>query len=869
MPNNNFIERCRISYQGEVISDEPLMRDVWDFLMNDDERVATVLSTGSKCFDIVATVVAILKMIKLNKVSNDDIMNSLREGDMVIMRFPNGYQTRRVWLGIETVDGEEVIKTMEDINNKNASPSISTILKRDFKGTIRPYNGESKDTGSKGIRQEVTGREAFLARLLGVSKEEVPACFEVVLAVVTDNERFRDIIDNVEIYYDGNEKVKLTDLVPFARLTMNGEESQYGKNVAKDRPVVVFTERISNIREVMFDNKEREFGILILKEPYENEGFSELASIMGANWVKFMKIVVQIESALGEYLVKMDKNIRIYPCTKNKLKNFQNPARSNNMVNELYGEIQSIIDNKVIVKQVDGGVDEEEYDRIYRQIRGLDSQDGRIEDFKKYALSLMKLFNTACFNLETFEMLLQAGQINTKTVSPLERIRRMRELATSISDETCELITEEVEVICERLFERNPKQEELLNTLEQYGTDKNILIVVSKAFYIDIMKQIIDSNDYPNVHFTTVGKYRPNIYCDVVIAMSSIAERKFDPLRCKVASGVVLLIYKNEQRYYNAARKRNDAWLKRIELRMENGKVTREEMEQIENEEKHAREVLESFSNFDQMLNEIERQEIIRGIGRVDDDTNRDGDGNETEVKYVGIFSTEEKIFFTDYYTAVVFDEELGEVKEKSVEDLASGDTIMFLKNDKYTQNIVDFVFLDLKQNQRMPQVVLDAYEKSRYWKKVLRDYREQNKISFTELRKRISDEGVELSTVAIMSWLMNDSRIVGPRKAGTMEAIARVTRDKMLLEDANSYYEACGVVRGERIKIRHLIERAMKDKMSGNVPSPGSIEEMIYMNVDKMVELMELNEIIKLDKPLSIKSYLANKPIKEKKMEE
>ena len=61
-----------------------------------------------------------------------------------------------------------------------------------------------------------------------------------------------------------------------------------------------------------------------------------------------------------------------------------------------------------------------------------------------------------------------------------------------------------------------------------------------------------------------------------------------------------------------------------------------------------------------------------------------------SEVKHVGTFVSGEQIFFSKYYSAVVFDSMAGNVIEKSPEQLRPGDVLVFVKRDDYTKNIVD-----------------------------------------------------------------------------------------------------------------------------------------------------------------------------------
>ena len=123
---------------------------------------------------------------------------------------------------------------------------------------------------------------------------------------------------------------------------------------------------------------------------------------------------------------------------------------------------------------------------------------------------------------------------------------------------------------------------------------------------------------------------------------------------------------------------------------------------------------------------------------------------------------------------------------------------------------------------------------------------------------------GSSLQDVAIRSWLVEDSHIVGPKNVKTMEYIAQITQDIKLLNDTDGYFEACRIVRSERKKILKLIGKAINNKLSGHIPQEGSVLEVVYNNVDNLSETLELEDIIELHESTNVNINLVNKPITE-----
>ena len=221
-----------------------------------------------------------------------------------------------------------------------------------------------------------------------------------------------------------------------------------------------------------------------------------------------------------------------------------------------------------------------------------------------------------------------------------------------------------------------------------------------------------------------------------------------------------------------------------------------------------------------------------------------------------------EQIFFSKYYSAVVFDNFTKKVIEKTPEQLQSGDVLVFVKRDNYTKNIVDIIYERLLHDKFLGQGAIDVYEKSLYWKEILRKYKKNNELTYRELAEKINSFGGTLQEVTVRQWLVEDSHIVGPREENTMKRIAIVTQDPSLLANPHGYFEACGVVRRERRKILELISKAINDKLIGNLPEEGSVLSVVYDNIDNLSENLELKYIIELKESVNFSINWVNTPI-------
>ena len=193
---------------------------------------------------------------------------------------------------------------------------------------------------------------------------------------------------------------------------------------------------------------------------------------------------------------------------------------------------------------------------------------------------------------------------------------------------------------------------------------------------------------------------------------------------------------------------------------------------------------------------------------------------------------------------------------------------MVFAKRDDYTKNIVDTVYDRLLTSGKLSSQSVDKFEKSKYWKEALREYKEKNGLTYRDIARKIQELGSSLQEVSIRQWLFEDSHIVGPRDEKTMRYVALLTQDPFLLENVSDYHEACRYVRHERREILKLIAKAINDKLMGFTLAEGSVLGVVYENVEKLSETRELESVSELDESVYININLVNRPITESEVQ-
>jgi hypothetical protein len=225
-----------------------------------------------------------------------------------------------------------------------------------------------------------------------------------------------------------------------------------------------------------------------------------------------------------------------------------------------------------------------------------------------------------------------------------------------------------------------------------------------------------------------------------------------------------------------------------------------------------------------------------------------------------GIFDSGERIFFTKFYKAYVFDESDGIVNEVNVSDLKEGDSLIFTHNTDETRDIVDTVLTKLVDERRVGSEIIESYSKSKKWKQILQKYMQITGLSAGEIAKRMIRNGVNVQEATIRGWLDEDSHTVGPREVDSIKQIALLVGDEEMFDNAQNYFNACKTIRKIRRQILDWIGEAIIKKISGRTPKEGTLEAYIYDRIDSVAKILYLESIVFVER--SVPMNLTNRPI-------
>lgn len=868
MTANNLIstilDKCDIYYEDALISKENIIERYINFFDNvfagEKHSVNFALHTGSICFDIISVVAVTLGCMSYNLWTNDDIISRLQIGDMVM------YENKRYrWKGLEDGNGIKYMVLGQDAKGKNGE-SIRKVSFKRYKHLVKPYYGTSLLTDGRGVRKSKTNREEFLSHIFDIPIADVPSLINVAVVIVSNRGDFSEICKHLSIVYGEKKRIGLLDIVPAAYYT-GQDEIPFGTNPTKAIPVLKIVGKMSVARDLVLDKYgNKVVGLLVNGVHSLTENSSELADLLRRKSLCFVHIALLLNVDASDHILDMYEEANIFACTKGYLSKSAGEIKCvNSFTVELEKQIDNIVNNTVSSILVPGGWTWDEYRRIKNTLVSIRQSNWISEQKNEFILSahgLLNLLTTSVFSMCQMENIVASLKIGATVLSPKERIDKLWDIADKAcaAEELCIAVINDIEEKYYEFMNQSPKALAIKEYLAKHSGRK-IAIVVPKAYYAEmlVMTGVLKDND-DSVICVTANRFDATHEYESILVVGNINGKKFNPFQCHSAKNIDILLYECENKSFDYQKMKKDKSEKRLNSKICGIGYNEENSEDIysDNEEEN---IVQEFSDFEEYIEKLN----VLDIGRfVESGLVSNSNSPTSEVKHVGVFVTGERIFFSKYYTAVVFNHEAGSVTEKTVDKLLSGDFLVFTRRDDYTKNIVDFIYEKLLDTGKLSTKVIEASEKAEYWKNALRRYKMRGDYTYSDIAKKLRKIGSSLQEATIRSWLVEDSHIVGPRDVETMGYIAKVTQDVKILNDINGYFEACRIVRRERRTILELIGKAINNKLSGHIPQEGSVLEVVYNNVDNLSETLELENVIELSESVNVSINLVNKPITE-----
>ena len=859
-----IIERCDLLLEGNVISRELLMQTFADFLIEttnkEKHNAGFVLHTGSVCYNAVAVVYAASTCLVYNEYDTEDIIASLQEGDLVL------YKGKRY-----AYEGY----TKQDFFNRGKKEEyilISQNGSRDYVpkklwGKIQPYFGKSQKLDGRGVHKKGTIREDFYKDVLNYKSEDIPAVINASVALVMPRSMADFLIDKLALSFNGK-NIRLLDLITASYFSEN-DEYHYRGNTAKTEAILKVSGKISVARQLIISREgNRHVGVIVFGNETVEKSLSELPELLNRKSLQYIYVMMNLDSENAITLIRQVENPNVFLCSKGFLLSNTLPCEiKNKYTRELEKQVSAVLDRQVISHSVEGWMNWEEY-KIFREaiydIKNSDYVTEEKENFIITAWFLMNLFMTVAFKITEIDNCVSLGLLTISSVK--QRLKDLHSAAASLPKQLQERARNVIlllEISYLYLSDKCEKEEYLRDLLEK-NKDKRIAIIVPKTYYVTVMTKCGYYDIMDNKHFLTIinaNSFDNSVLYDLVIVMGNFVGKRFNAFKCSSSPHIETILYSFESNIYKyRAGKfhREEAELNSMNTAsagMSDEFITDETYctDNVEDVEEVAQ-IEESIDDYISKLNEIA---AFSGIEAFE---NQSGYTPNADVIAAGIFDSGERIFFTKFYKAYVFDESDGIVNEVNVSDLKEGDSLIFTHNTDETRDIVDTVLTKLVDERRVGSEIIESYSKSKKWKQILQKYMQITGLSAGEIAKRMIRNGVNVQEATIRGWLDEDSHTVGPREVDSIKQIALFVGDEEMFDNAQNYFNACKTIRKIRRQILDWIGEAIIKKISGRTPKEGTLEAYIYDRIDSVAKILYLESIVFVER--SVPMNLTNRPI-------
>lgn len=868
MNNTNLmkhvIEKCDLLLEDSLISKEELLKVFSEFIANTyDEKkhnVGFILHTGSICFDIILITAIAISNLVLDETEVDDVINSFEIGVTVI------YDKQRfIFGGFEEKDfgvgNKKYILLQKDETDK-------TWIDFQDRYKIEPYKGDAKRLDGRGIRKSNINRLDFISNVLEISINKIPSIINSSAIVVMSRERADKILNGLTIHYDDNKTIKLLEIVTASYFTDN-DEYPYGGNRGKTEPVIKITGKVSVARDLLFENNGNKInGLMISGNDIIEKGKTELPELLNRRSLKYVYLSANIDCENCVTILDFCDDSNVFACTKDFLIKNTGPINvKNDFTKELNKQTENII-NKIIrpifIESQQTWVDYRDIKKALYFLRNYENGREDIKQFIIYAYALLNLFLTALFPIGFLERLITEGYIDV--VSPYKRIENLWKEAVEFPNELQEKTTHILKQL-EYLYFENYTASNKENALKKVLLNKykqNIAIIVPKAYYIEVLnKRIVEDwgGSPANLTIVTCNRFDNSVLYDNIIVSGYLEGKRFNPFKCGASPVITILTYEFEAeiwRYKLNLAQNIEARLNALSTILLDENETYLDLfyDDINDDYTEVIEIEHITYDLTFFINQMVELEARGIINKTNSDNS-----TLTDIVKIGSFSDGEMILFTKLYKAHVFNAEKEAVFEVNVDELEPGNKLVFTKNDDLTKNIVDNILENLLNTGTLNKNVKIAYEKSGYWKSVLQQFMIEKNMTYNKLSKELAKHGCRKHQTTLRSWIDKNNHVVGPNDEEAFIAIAKMTKNPEMLEDAKSYCEACKLIRKIRTEILKMIGVSFINKLSGNIPDNNKLLKAVFDNVSDLGFILQLDTIVEVNE-LKAPANLLNRPI-------
>lgn len=841
-------EKCRIFFDDEDISRGLLLQTflgyIADTLHDEERRPGLIYHTGSPIFDLLLTSFLAISCIAEDTLTPEQIVDMLHPGDLVLYGGTRAQVLER--------DAHGYLKLISGTQSKQNAPMTIGVPPNLFHRLI-PYNGEAVTLDGRGAGRDRSAKSDFLAAVFGKDPAAIAGITASSVIIVCARAFADGFINHIQIRC-GTANVSVKELITASYFTEE-KEYPYPGNPGKNPPTLKFVNNVSTARTYLYDAAPGSIAsAAVLGARQLHVGAYELDDLMDRELLSHAFLSMPIGAEPIDLCMKYD-DARIFPCTQDMLLSYSLDEQTEGALgNELSTQTAQIRDKELVPCMALPIVTDEEYRNFRQSIRTLRphaQEDESLARFVRESYALMNYLSTLPFPLSRVD--------EVRAYSTVE-FPKADEWLIALHDTTAYYggtikthitsIWNILESAYTALEQESPKEMLFEHEVRASLADgKNILILVPKTCYIDLIDTLLPQElaRHPNLSVKKCSTPIPNESYDTVLYLGTAGTRDRPIPSRMISPRIAVLLYPHEYGIYE--------YQKRIHEQKETY-LTEHAAVSCELTEPEAGE----NSADGEEMNEIEifMDALLKASALKNMPTADTGTPKATIVR-IAYTDDGDRIFFTRYYKAYVLDCETLELKEKAVDDIRSGDLLLFTKNNDETKDIVDEILDKLSESD---QRLNDLLEKSTYWKDCLIRYKGDHCLSFEDLSARMKALGTEREPATVRAWLMPESHIVGPREEEVFFTVALLCDDATMLAAPEVFHAACDQIRRLRMEILKHIGRCMLRAYREDQNEDSPIGEIVAAAVDRLSQPVTVTQLVTAPAHTEIPTNYINRPI-------
>lgn len=836
-PVMSVLQRCEILFGDEVISRSLVVPEFSRWVINllDDggKNNGLIYHTGSIIFDVLLTVYLALACLVYDELTPQEVVSSLNPGDTIIFKG----KTRAEFLGINE---NGFAKVQYHTVQKQHKLSVTETVSPSSFYKIKPYQGNSTILDWRGIRNDSRDKIDFMRFVFGKERSDIPGITNKAAVVVCSRD-FADVfVDKVRIQYGATSTISITDLMPVSYFSENNEYSYRG-NPGRNSPVLRFTNKVSVAREQVFGDDDKQIlAFAVIGKRLVNNGISELPDLLNRNSLKktFLSLSIMDEP---ENYCDTYSDARIFACTKEMLLKYTPYDESfGPLSDELNLQITNILNRRIIEHEADNIIDINTYMAFRQAIRSVRYQVHNDDLIDRFVIESYATLNYLS-NIPFPSTWIEAARLHRdlKCPSVTEKIDFLKGVADQYGGALGNLLSSTLSVLVNAYHaveEKNPKYTILMSLIERALSTGKLLILVPKAYYIDIFEMLLPAriSCNNNLHIMTTSSFNHKEYYGTVILAGCLGSKRFSIFSIFAAPEIDCIMYPHERNLFTYQKRLYMA----NEAKFNDRSDTQNSVDDTFWFDEIEKTDMSHDIEFEDYMEELTIKNALQTVL-----TANGGTSTKADIVRVATTSDGESIFFTKYFSPYVFDHEQRTVTERTVQDICAGDLLLFTKNSDQTKDIVEAIIRRIADSN---EAIGENLRKSKHWKKQLLRYKEQHQLSFLDLSNQMKNYGTPKHPATLRTWLNPESRVVAPREEDAFYQIALICEDDEMLASPENFYEACNIIRSLRIRILGLIgQHVIKSYQQDTEDEDTFLSALVREELDSLSQIVQIESIM------------------------